>query len=28
LITVVVLLNCTAIVLRNHLRKKYAGSVL
>ena len=28
LITVVVLLNLTAIVLRNHLRKKYAGSVL
>jgi len=28
LITVVVLLNFTAIVLRNHLRKKYAGSVL
>ncbi|NOT22210.1 MAG: phosphate ABC transporter permease PstA [Nitrospiraceae bacterium] len=28
LIAVVVLLNCTAIVLRNHLRKKYAGSVL
>jgi phosphate transport system permease protein len=28
LITVVVLLNCTAIVLRNHLRKKYAGSVV
>ncbi|MEO8340634.1 MAG: phosphate ABC transporter permease PstA [Nitrospirota bacterium] len=28
LITVVVFLNLTAIVLRNHLRKKYAGSVL
>ncbi len=28
LITVVILLNFTAIVLRNHLRKKYAGSVL
>ncbi|NOS80263.1 MAG: phosphate ABC transporter permease PstA [Nitrospira sp.] len=28
LITVVVMLNLTAIVLRNHLRKKYAGSVL
>jgi phosphate transport system permease protein len=28
LITVVVLLNFTAIILRNHLRKKYAGSVL
>ncbi len=28
LITVVILLNLTAIVLRNHLRKKYAGSVL
>ncbi len=28
LIVVVVLLNLTAIVLRNHLRKKYAGSVL
>jgi phosphate transport system permease protein len=28
LISVVVLLNLTAIVLRNHLRKKYAGSVL
>ncbi|MEO5864915.1 MAG: phosphate ABC transporter permease PstA [Nitrospiraceae bacterium] len=28
LIIVVVLLNLTAIVLRNHLRKKYAGSVL
>jgi phosphate transport system permease protein len=28
LITVVVLLNLTAILLRNHLRKKYAGSVL
>jgi phosphate transport system permease protein len=28
LITVVVLLNCTAIVLRNHLRKKYAGAVV
>jgi phosphate transport system permease protein len=28
LITVVVLLNFTAIVRRNHLRKKYAGSVL
>lgn len=28
LISVVVLLNFTAIVLRNHLRKKYAGSVL
>jgi phosphate transport system permease protein len=28
LIAVVVLLNLTAIVLRNHLRKKYAGSVL
>jgi len=28
LITVVVLLNLTAIILRNHLRKKYAGSVL
>lgn len=28
LITVVVLLNFTAIVLRNHLRKRYAGSVL
>jgi phosphate transport system permease protein len=28
LITVAVLLNLTAIVLRNHLRKKYAGSVL
>lgn len=28
LITVVVLLNLTAIVLRNHLRKKYAGAVL
>jgi phosphate transport system permease protein len=28
LIIVVVLLNFTAIVLRNHLRKKYAGSVL
>jgi phosphate transport system permease protein len=28
LIIVVVLLNFTAIVLRNHLRKKYAGAVL
>jgi len=28
LITVVVLLNFTAIILRNHLRKKYAGSVV
>jgi len=28
LITVVILLNLTAVVLRNHLRKKYAGSVL
>ena len=28
LITVVVLLNFTAIILRNHLRKRYAGSVL
>ena len=28
LITVVVLLNFTAIILRNHLRKKYASSVL
>jgi phosphate transport system permease protein len=28
LITVVVLLNFTAIILRNHLRKKYAGAVL
>ncbi|MEO6308088.1 MAG: phosphate ABC transporter permease PstA, partial [Nitrospiraceae bacterium] len=28
LITVVVLLNFTAIVLRNHLRRKYAGAVL
>jgi phosphate transport system permease protein len=28
LITVVVLLNLTAIILRNHLRKRYAGSVL
>jgi phosphate transport system permease protein len=28
LITVVILLNLTAIILRNHLRKKYAGSVL
>jgi phosphate transport system permease protein len=28
LITVVILLNCTAIVLRNHLRKKYAGSAV
>lgn len=28
LITVVILLNLTAILLRNHLRKKYAGSVL
>ncbi|MGQ0667152.1 MAG: phosphate ABC transporter permease PstA [Nitrospiraceae bacterium] len=28
LITVIVLLNFTAIVLRNHLRKKYAGSVV
>lgn len=28
LITVVILLNFTAVVLRNHLRKKYAGSVL
>jgi phosphate transport system permease protein len=28
LITVVILLNFAAIILRNHLRKKYAGSVL
>jgi phosphate transport system permease protein len=28
LITVVILLNLTAVMLRNHLRKKYAGSVL
>lgn len=28
LITVVIMLNFTAIILRNHLRKKYAGSVL
>jgi phosphate transport system permease protein len=28
LITVVVLLNFTAIILRNHLRKKYAGSAV
>ncbi|MGH7148740.1 MAG: phosphate ABC transporter permease PstA, partial [Nitrospiraceae bacterium] len=28
LIIVVILLNLTAIVLRNHLRKRYAGSVL
>jgi phosphate transport system permease protein len=28
LITVVMLLNLTAVLLRNHLRKKYAGSVL